>query len=274
MFGVNRSWYLRQSLPKPSVSLEEETRLRDAIERLCLSFPGYGYRRVTAQLRRDGWAVNRKRVLRVMRDESLLCRLQKAFRPPSPGSTRSAYPNLLKGAELTGLDQAWVVDITYIRLPQGFVYLACVLDAFSRRCLGWHLSRDIDTALTLTALNNALAARCPAPGFIHHSDRGVQYASLDYVARLTEAGALISMSAAGCPYDNAKAESFFKTLKTEEVYLSRYQNFDEAMENISVFLEDVYNLKRLHSSLGYLPPVEFEETFVADQTRRNLASQS
>ena len=173
----------------------------------------------------------------------------------------------MKGAELSGLDQAWVVDITYIRLPQGFVYLACVLDAFSRRCIGWHLSRDIDTALTLAALNNAISARCPAPGLIHHSDRGVQYASLDYVARLAEVGARISMSAAGCPYENAKAESFFKTLKREEVYLSQYNNFEEALENIGRFLDDVYNVKRLHSSLGYLPPAEFEEALVADQTR-------
>jgi putative transposase len=265
MLGISRSWLYEK--PPPSEPTEEGTLLRDAIERICLEFPGYGYRRVTAQLRRDGWAVNRKRVLRVMRQESLLCRLQKAFRPPSPGSTRTAYPNLLKGVVLTGLDQAWVVDITYIRLPQGFVYLACVLDAFSRRCIGWHLSRDIDTALTLCALNNAIAARRPGPGLIHHSDRGVQYASLDYVARLTEIGARPSMSAAGCPYDNAKAESFFKTLKKEEVYLSQYRNFEEALENIGAFLDDVYNVKRLHSSLGYLPPVEFEEAFVADQAR-------
>jgi putative transposase len=266
MFGVNRSWYLSQCravLP----SLEEETRLRDAIERLCLSFPGYGYRRVTAQLHRDGWQVNHKRVLRVMREESLLCRLKRVFRPASSGSTRAAYPNLLKGRELTGLDQAWVVDITYIRLPQGFVYLACVLDAFSRRCIGWHLSQDIDTRLTLAALDKALVARQPVPGLIHHSDRGVQYASLDYVARLTEVGACPSMSAAGCPYDNAKAESFFKTLKKEEVYLNHYRNFSEALENIGVFLDDVYNVKRLHSSLGYLPPAEFEETLVVDRTQ-------
>jgi putative transposase len=263
MFGVNRSWYLSQGQPEPP-SLEEETRLRDAVERLCLTFPGYGYRRVTAQLRRDGWRVNHKRVLRVMREESLLCRLKRAFRPASSGSTRTAYPNLLKGRELTGLDQAWVVDMTYIRLPQGFVYLACVLDAFSRRCIGWQLSQDIDTRLTLVALNQAILARRPAPGLIHHSDRGVQYASLDYVARLSEIGACPSMSAAGCPYDNAKAESFFKTLKQEEVYLNQYNNFDEALSNIGVFLDDVYNVKRLHSSLGYLPPAEFEQAFVAD----------
>jgi putative transposase len=258
MFGVNRSWYLSQRLPKLSSSLEEETRLRDAVERLCLEFPGYGYRRVTAQLHRDGWTINHKKVLQVMRRESLLCRLKRTFRPTAPGSTKVAYSNLLKGAALTGLDQAWVVDITYIRLPQGFVYLACVLDAFSRRCIGWRLSRDIDTHLTLAALDQALQARHPAPGLIHHSDRGVQYASAEYVARLHAVGACLSMSAAGCPYDNAKAESFFKTLKREEVCLNQYQNFDEALSNISVFLEDVYNVKRLHSSLGYLPPAEFE----------------
>ena len=265
VFGINRSWYLSQYLSKPSASLEEETRLRDAIERLCLDFPGYGYRRVTAQLHRDGWTVNHKRVLTVMRQESLLCHLKRAFRPPSHGSTKSAHPNLTKDLVVTRLDQVWVVDITYIRLPQGFVYLACVLDAFSRRCIGWHLSKDIDTRLTLAALNAAISARCPLPGLIHHSDRGVQYASLDYVTRLEEIGACPSMSAAGCPYDNAKAESFFKTLKKEEVYLSQYQNFDEALENIGRFLEAVYNVKRLHSSLGYLPPAEFEEQVIKEQ---------
>ena len=154
-----------------------------------------------------------------MQNESLLCRLQRAFRPPSLGSTKAAYSNLTQHLAVTRLDQVWVVDITYIRLPQGFVYLACVLDAFSRRCIGWHLSRDIDTRLTLAALNTPIAARRPAAGLIHHSDRGVQYASTEYVARLNEIGARPSMSKAGCPYDNAKAESFFKTLKKEEVYL-------------------------------------------------------
>ena len=259
--GVSRSWlYEKPALAEPT---EEDTSLRDAIERLCLAFPGYGYRRVTAQLHRDGWTVNHKRVLSVMRCESLLCRLRRAFVPPSPGSTKAAYPNLLQDLVVTRLDQVWVVDMTYIRLPQGFVYLACVLDAFSRRCIGWHLSKDIDTRLTLAALDAAIATRCPSSGLIHHSDRGVQYASAEYVARLGEIGACISMSKAGCPYDNAKAESFFKTLKTEEVYLSQYQNFGEALANIGGFLDDVYNVKRLHSSLGYLPPTEFEEQFVA-----------
>ena len=258
MFGVNRSWYLQQCLPKPASSLEADTRLRDAIERLCLDFPGYGYRRVTAQLQRDGWTINHKKVLTVMRRESLLCHLKRAFQPAAPGSTKAAYPNLIKDRQVSALDQVWVVDITYIRLPQGFVYLACVLDAFSRRCIGWHLSQDINTHLALSALEQALTLRQPVPGLIHHSDRGVQYASLAYVSRLQEAGILISMSAAGCPYENAKAESFFKTLKKEEVSLNQYPNFEEVYANLGNFLDDVYNVKRLHSSLGYLPPVEFE----------------
>lgn len=187
--------------------MEEDTRLRDAIEKLCLEFPGYGYRRVTAQLHRDGWTVNHKRVLAVMQKESLLCRLQRAFRPPSAGSTKAAYPNLTQQLVAERLDQVWVVDITYIRLPQGFVYLACVLDAFSRRVIGWHLSKDIDTRLTLAALNKAIAARHPPAGLIHHSDRGVQYASGEYVARLNEIDAYPSMSKAGCPYDNARADT-------------------------------------------------------------------
>jgi transposase InsO family protein len=151
-----------------------------------------------------------------------------------------------------------VADLTYIRLPTTFAYLACVLDAWSRRCVGWEVSRAIDTTLTLSALERALATRHPAPGLIHHSDRGVQYASSAYIDRLHDAGAQVSMSAVGNPYDNAKAESFFKTLKREEVYLNSYQTFRDAEENLDRFIRDVYNAKRLHSSLGYVPPTEFE----------------
>ncbi|MFN8498386.1 MAG: IS3 family transposase [Anaerolineae bacterium] len=168
------------------------------------------------------------------------------------------YPNLLAEATLTGLNQAFVADITYIRLPQQFVYLAAILDAYSRYCVGWHLSTTIDTQLTLHALEMALARRLVAPGWIHHSDRGVQYASTPYIERLTHAKARISMSAKGNPYDNAKAESFFKTLKAEEVYLNDYRTARDAEANIGRFIEDVYNTKRLHSSLGYQPPAEFE----------------
>ena len=182
---------------------------------------------------------------------------------PFPGDDRfgawlADYPNLLAQTTLSAPNQAWVADITYVRLPTSFVYLACVLDAYSRRCVGWQLSRQIDTQLTLDALEMALTQRQPPPGLIHHSDRGVQYASLAYVARLEQAGARVSMSAKGNPYDNAKAESFFKTLKREEVYLQEYRTFAEAETNLDHFIEAVYNQKRLHSSLGYLPPVEFE----------------
>lgn len=258
LLGINRAWYYAQRR-EDLAARAEATRLRDAIERLVLAFPGYGYRRVTRALQRDGWSVNHKRILRVMRQESLLCQLKRRFVATTDARHDGPiYPNLLRGADLTGLDQAWVADITYIRLPTTFAYLACILDAFSRRCVGWHLSRFIDTQLTLDALNQALADRRPAPGLIHHSDRGVQYASAAYVARLTAAGARASMSARGNPYENARAESFFKTLKREEVYLKEYRTFEEAQNNVAQFIEEVYNTKRLHSSLGYRPPAEFE----------------
>jgi transposase InsO family protein len=257
LVGVSRSWYYAH--PTADALVERDLDLRDAIERVTLEFPGYGYRRVTHALQRDGWAVNHKRVLRVMRQESLLCHLKQRFLVTTD-STHGlpTYPNLLTEAALSAPNQAWVADITYIRLPTSFVYLACVLDAYSRRCVGWKLSRQIDTQLTLDALEMALIQRHPAPGLIHHSDRGVQYASLAYVARLEQAGAQVSMAAKGNPYDNAKAESFFKTLKREEVYLQEYRTFAEAETNLRHFIEAVYNQKRLHSSLGYLPPVEFE----------------
>lgn len=259
LLGINRAWYYAQRR-EDLAARAEATRLRDAIERLVLAFPGYGYRRVTRALQRDGWSVNHKRILRVMRQESLLCQLKRRF--VTTTDARHAghiYPNLLRGAAIDGLDQAWVADITYIRLPTTFAYLACILDAFSRRCIGWHLSRFIDTQLTLGALDRALADRRPTPGLIHHSDRGVQYASATYVARLAGVGARASMSARGNPYENARAESFFKTLKREEVYLKEYRTFEEAQRHLAQFIDDVYNTKRLHSSLGYRPPAEFEE---------------
>ena len=257
LFGISRSAYY--AYRGRNTVEEREILLRDAIERLVLDFPGYGYRRVTRQLQRDGWNVNHKRVLRVMREESLLCQLKRRFvTTTNSGHARPIYPNLLTNRALNGVNQAWVADVTYIRLPTTFVYLAAILDAYSRRCIGWALSRWIDTRLTLAALDMALIRRRPMSGFIHHSDRGVQYAAGEYVARLEAAGAQISMSAVGNPYDNAKAESFFKTLKREEVYLKEYRNVEEAEANLERFIEAVYNTKRLHSSLGYLPPIEFE----------------
>jgi putative transposase len=258
MFSVSRSWYY-EKLTAAEQKVRKDMALRDAIEHIVLEFPGYGYRRVSAELHRRGWTVNHKRVLSIMRRESLLCQLKRRFRPTTDSAHAfGIYPNLIKNTELDGLDQAWISDITYVRLPTTFCYLAAVLDAYSRRCVGWHLSRFIDTRLTLSALEMALAARRPSAGLIHHSDRGVQYASGEYVSRLEEVGARISMAAVGNPYENAKAESFFRNLKMEEVYIKDYRDFEEAEENIGQFIEEVYNQKRLHSSLGYLPPVEFE----------------
>lgn len=260
LFGVSRTWYYTR--PSPEETDSRDVALRAAIEELVLAFPGYGYRRVTKQLQREAWTVNHKRVLRIMREEALLCQLKRRFMPTTDsrhGLRR--YPNLLADLVIERPDQVWQADITYIRLPTTFVYLACILDSYSRRCVGWAVARTIDTDLTLAALEMAITARQPDPGLIHHSDQGVQYASAAYVARLEDVGIQSSMAAPGNPYENAKAESFFKTLKTEEVHLNDYQTFAEAEANLERFIADTYNHKRLHSSLGYLPPAEFEAAY-------------
>src|SRR6266567_1618764 len=263
LLQVNRAWYYGRQhvIVEPSVRAEEVA-LRDAIEQVILDFSGYGYRRVTHALQRAGWKVNHKRVLRIMHEESLLCQLKRHFvHTTDSHHPYPIYPNLVNGRTPDAPDVIWVADLTYIRLHSEFVYLATILDAYSRTCVGWNLSTRMDTHLTLGALEEALAIRDVKPGLIHHSDRGVQYASIASTERLLGVGVQLSMSAKGNVYDNAKAESFFKTLKQEEVYLKQYQTFEEASTNIGQFIDDVYNTKRLHSSLGYMPPIEFETAY-------------
>jgi len=260
--GVSRAGYYRflggQEGEDPDMAL------RDEIQRIALEFPCYGRRPITAELRRRGWEVNHKRVYRIMREDNLLCLRRRRFVLTTDSAhDRPVYPNLVAEMTLTGVNQLWVADITYIRLQVEFVYLAVLLDAFSRRVIGWALDRTLEAELPLAALRMALAQRPVAPGLVHHSDRGVQYASHDYTALLRQHGIRISMSRKACPWDNAACESFLKTLKYEEVYRSEYRDLSEAQASIGQFIERVYNDKRLHSSLGYLSPVQFERMRLA-----------
>ena len=248
-------WKKREPLPYA------DNYVMESIQEIALEFAKYGYRRMTKQLHRQGQQVNHKKVYRIMKENNLLVR-RKKFRPITTQSSHGlrVYPNLAKDLVVTKLNQLWVSDITYIYLPLGFAYLAAILDIFSRKCIGWCLGINIDAQLTLDALNMAITSRqhLGFSGMIHHSDRGVQYASQVYTDRLKELGILISMSGKGNAYDNAFAESFMKTLKVEEVYINEYETFQEAYANIKHFIELVYNEKRLHSSIGYVPPAEFE----------------
>jgi len=238
--------------------------LRDSIQRIALEWPSYGRPRITAELRRRGWKVNPKRVYRLLREDNLLCvRRRKFVVTTDSNHGRKVYPNLAGQMTLTGIDQLWVADITYIRLQTEFVYLAVVIDAFSRRVLGWALDRTVEDDLPLAALRMALELRQPKPGVVHHSDRGSQYASGDYTDLLQAHGCQISMSHKASPWENAGCESWMKTLKAEEVYRQEYRNLAEARASIAQFIDEVYNQKRLHSALGYRPPVEFEQVLAA-----------
>jgi putative transposase len=259
--GVSRASYYRHW--RRAAPRREQTELRDGLQRLAVAYRHYGYRRLNALLRREGWAVNHKRVLRLMRTDNRLCLRRRAFGPATTASRHDwrVVPNLARGMQVTGLDQLWVADITYLRLLEEFAFLAVIIDAFSRRVVGWAVEIHLRAALAVAALEMALAARRPQPGqLIHHSDRGVQYACAEYRALLAAHGVQPSMSRIGSPYDNAKAESFMSTLKREEVDGRAYRTTEDARRSIGSFIEEVYNRQRLHSALSYLAPADFEAT--------------
>ena len=254
------SSYYYQPLADLEAQEQSDALLRDHIERLQQDFPGYGYRRLGQQLRREGVVVNDKKIRRIQRKYQLFPIRWRSFKIATTDSNHNhkVYPNLLADKTLTGLNQAWVADITYIRILKGFVFLAALLDRFSRKVIGWAISKRIDAELCVAALRIALEQRQPPPGCIHHSDRGVQYACAEYITLLKQAQMQISMSRTANPYDNAHMESFFKTLKYEEVHLANYESYDDVIQRVPRFIEEVYNSKRLHSALGYLPPQEYE----------------
>ena len=246
----------------------EEMELRAAIQQIFLEHRRrYGYRRITKELRRQGMIVNRKRVERLMQTDNLLAVQRRAFVVTTNSHHDfEVYLNLASRLKLTGLNQLWVADITYIRLQKEFVYLAVILDAFSRKVVGWALDRTLAASLPKAALEMAIAERQPGPGLVHHSDRGVQYASAEYGAVLQQHGIVPSMSRPANPYDNASCESFFKTLKREEIYANEYRDLDHLRANIEEFIDRYYNPRRLHSALGYRPPNEFEQVALTETT--------
>jgi putative transposase len=269
--GVSRAGYYR--FLRRGEAPEADMNLRHAIQTIALEWPAYGYRRVHAELREQGWLVNHKRVLQLMRADNLLClRRRKFVLTTDSHHELPIYPNLAKKMVLSHIDQLWVADITYIRLETEFVYLAVVLDAFSRRCVGWSLQRSLEATLVLEALRMAVKQRRPRPGLVHHSDRGVQYACSDYTGELKRHGIQISMSRRGNVYDNALAEAFIKILKYEEIYRTEYRDLAEAKASIKQFLEKVYNQKRLHSALGYRSPRAFEQSLLVSPRGERAAA--
>ena len=269
---LSRGTYYYESKVKKEESLKREADIRDCIESIACEFPRYGYRRITKQLHREGFMVNHKKVLRIMRENSLLCSFKRKWiRTTDSRHSFRRYPNLIKKRVPGGMNEIWVADITYILVMTAFVYLAVILDAFSRKVVGYAISKSLCNDLTIQALKSAIVLRKPDNGCIHHSDQGIQYACKEYVDILEENGFCISMSAKGSPYDNAMAESFFKTLKHEEVYLWDYETFDDVAERLPYFIEKVYNLKRLHSSLGYVPPDEFEASYFNNNAFRGTS---
>jgi putative transposase len=255
--GVSRATYYR--FDPETVPAVRDVDLRDAIQRIALKHPAYGRPRITAELKRQGFEVNHKRVGRILREDNLLCIRKRKFQ--STTDSNHAFPvhaNLLRNLAPSQPNQVWVADITYIRLADEFVYLAVVLDSYSRLVIGWSLERTLEAKLAVAALRMAIGKREVPAGLIHHSDRGVQYACTDYTKMLKDCEIRISMSRKGNPYDNARAESFMKTLKHEQVHREEYRNIADARRRIGAFLEITYNKKRLHSALGYRPPAEFD----------------
>jgi len=256
---VSRAGFYRWLQEPPP--LEEEMELRSLIQQIAMQHRRrYGYRRISAELRRRGMLANHKRVARIMREDNLLAVQPRQFVLPTKSHHKlEVYLNLARRMKLTGIDQLWVADITYIRLKTEFVYLAVILDGFSRKVVGWSLDRTLGSRLASAALEQAMATRQPPPGVVHHSDRGVQYASGDYIAILAQHQMIPSMSRPANPYDNASCESFIKTLKREEIYANPYENLEHLRANIEIFIEQYYNQQRLHSALGYRSPEEFEQ---------------
>ena len=261
--GVSRAGFYRSL--EQSYGVQQDMELRAEMQRIVLqNRRRYGYRRVRIELQKGGFYVNHKRVLRLMREDNLLSlRPRKFVVTTDSRHSLQVYLNLARRMKLTGINQLWVADITYIRLQQEFVYLAVILDAYSRKVIGWALDRSMTTALILTALRQALADRQPPPGLVHHSDRGVQYASAEYVQVLQQHGIQLSMSRAGNPYDNATCESWIKTLKVEEIYVNQYQDLEDLRDHAQEFIEQYYNRSRLHSALDYRSPEEFEQHLAA-----------
>jgi transposase InsO family protein len=268
---MSASSYYYKPKVDPEVRELKDADLRDSIEQIQMEFPRHGYRRVNALLRRKGFRINTKRIRRVMREYGLFAEVKKAYKVATTDSRHGyrIYPNLARDVEVLEPNQLWVGDITYIRIATCFVYLAVVLDVYSRKVIGWAVARHMKKELCIEALKMAIEARKPKAGCIHHSDRGVQYASNEYIKLLDDNEFCISMSRKGNPYDNAFAESFMKTLKYEEVLLNDYETFNDVLERLPRFIEDVYNKRRLHSSLGYKTPEEFEQEYNEKQADKS-----